>query len=373
MSMTTAKEFGAVIARLMGDQNLSRQESRQMFDQILKNEQSDMHQGAFLAALTAKGETAAEIAGTWEAIYEIDTVKVQPQTQFPLMDNCGTGMDSVKTFNISTAASVIAAAAGIPMAKHGARAITSFCGTVDILEELGVDVECDPTLVKQSIEQAGIGIFNGMSPRVHPQALGRILSQISFGTVLNIAASLANPALPQFAVRGVYAKEMLLPVAEVMREIGYRQAIVVFGQSEDGRQGMDEASTIGETFIAQLKEDGEIITYSFLPEDFGIARATRAALAPCSDRRTEAIRLLAVLGGYEKGDRRDIVCLNAALILHLAGKSQDITAGYALAQEIIDSGQALAKLRDWVREQNSDPVMGLSKLESLLAEMSILQ
>jgi anthranilate phosphoribosyltransferase len=373
MSAEKSKAFGAVVGKLINSQNLTRSESREMFFQILNNEQSDMQQGAFLAALTAKGATAEEIAGVWEAIYELDTVKVSPEADFPLVDNCGTGMDTLKTFNISTAASIIAAAEGIPMAKHGARAISSVCGTIDILEELGVDVECDSEVVKKSIENAGIGIFNGMSPKVHPQALGRILSQISFGTVLNIAASLANPALPKYAVRGVYAKEMLEPVAMVMREIGYKKALVVHGLSEDGTQGMDEASTLGETFIAELKEDGTIVNYSFLPEELNIKRVTREEVSPLAEREQEAARLVKVLTGKDNGARSDIVCLNAALVLYLTNKSITIKEGYKKAKEIIRSGRAIVKLRNWVEEQNTNREKGLSKLERFIQLSAVPQ
>lgn len=373
MDLQKAKQFGTVITKLINEQSLSREESKEMFYQILKNEQSDMQQGAFLAALTAKGETAEEIAGTWEAIYDLDTVKVTPETSLPVVDNCGTGMDSVKTFNISTAASLIAAAAGIPMAKHGARAITSVCGTIDILEEFGVDVECNPEVVRGSIEKAGIGIFNGMSPLVHPQALGRILSQISFGTVLNIAASLANPALPRYGVRGVYSRDLLEPVARVMREIGYRKAMIVHGLAEDGVHGMDEASTLGETCIAELKENGEIVRYSFQPEDMGITRAVRADVAPMTNREQEAKRLIALLQGQDIGPREDIVCLNAALVLYLMEKTTNIRKGIDQAREILRSGKALDKLKDWVREQNTDKNRGLAKLENLIKVQGILQ
>ena len=148
----------------------------------------------------------------------MDTLKVSPNVR--AAGGTAAGMDSIKTFNISTAASIVAAAEGISMAKHGSRAVTSRCGTVDILEVLGVDVDCEVGLVKRSIEVAGIGIFNGTSKRVHPSALSRILSQIRFGTILNVAASLANPALPTYGVRGSQP-EMILPVARAMR-IGYR-------------------------------------------------------------------------------------------------------------------------------------------------------
>ncbi|MCG8571008.1 MAG: anthranilate phosphoribosyltransferase, partial [Spirochaetes bacterium] len=191
--MQKNQDFGSVITKVIGKQNLSRIEAKNAFSQILKNETSEMQQGAFLSALTAKGETKEEIAGAWEAIYELDTNKVEFEEGIEVVENCGTGMDTIKTFNISTAASLIAAAAGIKMARHGARAITSVCGTVDIAESLGIEVECNTEMVKKSIINANIGLFNGMSPTVHPQALGRILSQIHFGSTLNISASLANP------------------------------------------------------------------------------------------------------------------------------------------------------------------------------------
>ncbi len=222
MEWEKMKQFGGSVTRLINKEDIPRGEMRDIFSMILRDETTEMHQGAFLAALTAKGETAEEIAGVWEAIYDIDTVKAVPDVNDILVDNCGTGMDAVKTFNISTAASIIAAADEINIARHGARAITSVCGTVDILETVGVDVECPPQYVKNSIEQTGIGIDNGMSPQVHPQALGRILSKLAFGSVLNISASLANPALPKYGVRGVYSPDMLLPVANVMKEIGYQ-------------------------------------------------------------------------------------------------------------------------------------------------------
>ncbi len=361
-----AKKFGVCITKLINKEDLPRAEAKEMFCQVLLDQQPEMQQGAFLAALTAKGETAEEIAGSWEAIYELDTVKVKPALSGPIVENCGTGMDAVKTFNISTAASIIAAAAGIAMAKHGARAITSACGTVDILEELGVDVECEPEIVKRSVEKAGIGIFNGMSSKIHPRALGRVLLQICFGTTLNIAASLANPALPRYGVRGVYARELVEPVARVMREIGYERAIVLHGLTEDGRQGMDEASTLGETLIAELRENGEISQYSFFPEEIGIRRTQKHLLAPCGNREEEALRLLAVLNGREDGARSDIVCLNAAFIFYLMNTGTSLQEGFRQAKEIIREGKAIEKLKDWVREQNQEPEKGMKKLNRLL-------
>ena len=360
------KHFGRKVDDLIKGKSLARGEAFELFRQILKNEQPDLQQGAFLAAITAKGASAEEIAGIWEAIYEVDTLKVQPSVLGPLAENCGTGMDSIKTFNISTAASIVAAAGGINMAKHGSRAITSRCGTVDMLEMLGIDVDCDVELVKRSIEVAGIGIFNGMSGKVHPSALGRILSQIRFGTVLNIAGSLANPALPAYGVRGVYSREMVLPIARAMKEIGYKRAFVVHGRSGDDLRGMDELSTLGRTDVAELTEEGEIREYSIHAQELGLEKGDESALLNGGNIEEEAVRLLQVLSGLDRGDRREIVCLNAAPLLCITGRSEDLREGVEKAGEIIDDGRAVKKLVAWVREQNRDPGERLERLEGML-------
>jgi anthranilate phosphoribosyltransferase len=357
------KDYGQVITKLINKENLSKDNSKQMFMEILSDKQTAMQQGAFLAALSAKGPTPEEVAGSFEAIYEVDTFKVEPVTAFPIVDNCGTGMDSFKTFNISTAASIIAAAAGIPMAKHGSRALTSVCGTIDVLEALGIDMDSNVELVKESIEQAGIGIFNGMSPEVHPVALGRVLSQISFGSVLNISASLANPALPQYGVRGVYSKEMLAFVPQIMAEIGYKRAIVVYG--EVGDQSIDEASTIGTTYIAELKEDGTVENYSFNPQDMLISPGIVDEIRTFDSVEASALCIVRLLKGKETKTREDIVALNAGLILYLRDKSPSIREGYEMALELIHNGAAWEKLKSWVKYQNRDGIQGLATLAVL--------
>ena len=358
--------FGSRVDRLIRGMDLNREEANFLFRQILKDEQPDLQQGAFLAAITAKGASAEEIAGIWQAIYDMDTVKVRPEVWGPLVDNCGTGMDGIKTFNISTAASLVAAAEGINMAKHGSRAITSRCGAVDILEALGVDVECDADLVKRSIERAGIGIFNGMSQRVHPSALYRILSQIRFGTVLNVAGSLANPARPEYALRGVYSQDLLLPVAQAMKQIGYKRAFVVHGRSRDGSRGMDELSSLGRSYVAEIAEDASIIEHSLMPQDLGIRPAEEEEILHRGGIKEEAHSLLRLLCGRETGSRREIVCLNAAPLLCMAGHAADLPEAVERAGEIIDSGRAVRKLQDWVKHQNQDPGPKLERLESML-------
>lgn len=359
-------DFGAKLNRLIAGVSLTREEAREMFSQVLNDEQPDAHLGAFLAAITAKGATPDEIAGSWEAIVELDTFNVSPEVSGDLFENCGTGMDAVDTFNISTAASIVAAAGGVPMAKHGARAITSRCGTIDILETLGVEVEADPKLVKRSIERAGIGIFNGMSPRVHPVGLGRILSKIRFGTILNIAGSLANPAMPRVGLRGVYSKKVVVPIAEAMKKIGYSRAMVVFGLASDEQRGMDEVSPSGKTFVAELLDDGRIETFEVTPEDFGAERVNERLLLPREDRADEAVELLRVLSGMEKGPREMAISINAAPILMMARKAEDLSEGFSISREIIRSGSAIDKLDEWTRAQNSDPLAGAERLELLL-------
>jgi anthranilate phosphoribosyltransferase len=360
------RQFGSGVNDLISGKSLTRAQAKDLFRQVLLNEQPDLQQGAFLAAITAKGATPQEIAGSWEAIYEIDTIKVTPNVSSPLVDNCGTGMDTLKTFNISTAASIIAAADGIVMAKHGARGITSKCGTVDMVEALGVDVECDVSVVKRSIEEAGIGIFNGMSPKVHPTALGRILSQIRFGTILNIAGSLANPALPKYAVRGVYSKDMLEPTLLTMKEIGYRQALVFHGSNTSGTRGMDEMSTLGPTTVMELGKDGAIATYQIVPGELGIKVARDADIVTSGNKEVEVLRMLRLLKGEEAGARQDIVCLNAAPILCMMGRAATLKDGVERARSIIQSGAAIRKLQDWTRSQNTDPSLGVAKFNELM-------
>ncbi len=366
MSVQTDKAFGAVITRLINKETLTREQAHQAFCTILDNATTPMQQGAFLAALTAKGETAGEVAGAWQAIYDLDTTRVDLDSSLSPVENSGTGMDTFKTFNISTAASIIAAAGGIPMARHGSRAITSVCGTVDMAEALGVDVECHAGVVAKSIETAGIGLFNGMSPHIHPNALGRILSGIYFGSTLNIAASLANPALPSIGVRGVYSKAMIKPVAEVMQEIGYKSAVILHGTIQDSDKGMDEASVCGPTFCARVSGQDDIEEFIIDPGKFGIKTNDCADLAPEKDVDSESRRFAALMAGKEESARKDAAILNAGLIFYAAGKASDIEGGIQKAAMLLEKGSAFETLEKWVTTQTSDPALGLAKLHRLV-------
>ncbi len=363
MDMNKNRQLGEFITRLIAKENLTRKESYEGFRMVLNNQVSDMQQGAFLAALTAKGENSAEVTGGWQAVYDLDTEKVD-LNGMDVVDNCGTGMDTFKTFNISTAASLVAAAGGVKIARHGARAITSSCGTVDMAECFGVDMECDVNTVARSIKETGIGLFNGMSPRVHPLALGRILSQICFGSPLNIAASLAHPALPKIAVRGVYSPTLLRPVAEVMKSIGYTDALVIYGTISGSVKGMDEASVCGTTSGIHLK-GGKLSDITFGPEHCGLKKRDAASLAADPDKKSGAVKMYQLLAGKGDEARSDAVILNSALIFYVKGMVTTVSGGVEKARELLLSGTALKPLKQWVAVQNSDPVKGLQKLADL--------
>jgi anthranilate phosphoribosyltransferase len=372
---TALRDFGAAVQRLIDGHDLGRERTYDLFRQTLLAEQPDLHQGALLAALVGKGETPEEIAGAWQAIVDFDTVPAAVASvvaghdasagsagsagRGPLVENSGTGMDALKTFNVSSAAAIIAAAVGARMARHGARALTSRCGAVDILEAVGVDVECDVAVVERSIATAGIGIFNGMSAAIHPGGLGRILSQIRFGSTLNIAASLANPMRPTRGVRGVYADALLGPVGDVMLEIGYEHALVVHGYDDRREAGMDEFSVLGASVVSELHADGRRDAFTVEPEDFGIRRAAHAEIAPLPDLQSEAVRFVQLLGG-----RGHEACGDAA----------DLGDGLTQAREAVASGAALCKLEEWVAVQAGGVAQrraGEARLGALLEEAGL--
>ena len=364
------KWFGEQITGLINGNDLSRETTRKMMMDTLTGSQPDLQQGAFLASLRMKGETEDEIVGCFEAIIESDTNSVNLEN-LPVVENCGTGMDSLKTFNISTLSAIVAACMDVPIARHGARAISSKCGTVDLCEVLGVDVDCSVDTVKNSIEQCGLGLFNGTSAEVHPMGLGRILSQIRFGTTLNIAASLANPALPKLAVRGVGAPEQIEPTLNVMKQIGYQKGLVFHGFNMDRTAGMDELSTLGVSKIGFFKENGDTEYFEIEPEDTGLSTGKYEDIKPDEDISLEALRAVCLLAGKSSLNRADIVSLNAGAVLWMAEKVANLKEGVAAAKQIINEGKALRKLISWVKTQNREPESGSSIINSLCQKGNI--
>ena len=366
---TRWREFGAIVARLTRGEDITREEARECWRQICDEEQSDLQQGGFIGALKAKPETPEEVAGTFEALYEHDTLKVQVDTPEPLIDNCGTGADTLKTFNISTGAAIIASACGLYVVRHAARAISSNCGAIDVVEAFGVNVESAPEVPKQSIEKAGICAWNAFLPTVHPKTLARVLSQIRFGSAINLVGPLLNPTMPSYKVMGVPTPEMIDIEVRTLRELGFKRAFVMHGLDDNSDKGMDEISTLGTTQVAELREDGAIENYTITPEDFGIERTRFEEVASTRDVTNDALALLRVLTGKDQGPRRDIVCLNAAPLLHVMSKAETLKDGVEMARAAIDEGKAVAKLRDWVTHQNHSPEDGIPTLEKMLAQV----
>jgi anthranilate phosphoribosyltransferase len=364
------RHFGSHVQRLIEGKSLSRQETYGLFAQVMLDRQPDLHQGAFLAALAAKGETAEEVSGAWDAIVEFDTTSVAVNVEGYLVENSGTGMDSLKTFNVSSAAGIVAAACGARLARHGARALTSMRGTVDILESVGLDVECDVEVVKSSIESTGIGLFNGMSPRVHPAGLGRILSQIRFGSTLNMAASLANPARPTAGLRGIFSEQMLDPMAEVMQGIGYERAILAHGRDDRHEGGMDEMSISGETVVRTFGT-GLPERAVLRPEDLGLKSSPYEEIAAVPDGAEASRRFVRVLAGRGHRSCVDFTCLNAAGILVAAGVCDTLAQGVGAAAEAVHNGSALRKLQHWVAAQSRDRAAGEATLSRVMEEAGV--
>jgi len=363
------RRFGAIVVRLIRGENISREEARECWRQVCEEEQSDLQQGAFIGALKAKGETPEEVAGTFEALYEHDTLKVEVKTPGPLIDNCGTGADSLKTFNISTGAAIVGASLGLYVVRHAARAISSNCGAIDVIEALGINVESVPEVPRKSIQNAGICAWNAFLPGVHPKTLARVLSQIRFGSAINLVGPLLNPTRPAYKVMGVPSREMIEIEAETLKALNFKRAFVMHGLEDESKRGMDEISTLGTTYAAEVGEDGSIRKHTLTPEDFGIPRARFEDIASSRDVKKDALALLRVLAGKDPGPRCDIVCLNAAPLLYITGKAGTLKEGLQMARQAVAAGKALAKLRDWVTWQNEKPEDGLPTLEKMLGQI----
>lgn len=363
------RDFGAIVVKLTHGQDITKEEARECWRQICEEEQSDLQQGGFIGALKAKGETPEEVAGTFEALYEYDTIKVQVDTPEPLIDNCGTGADTLKTLNISTGAAIIGSSLGLYVVRHAARAISSNCGAVDVVEAFGVNVEQAPDLPKKSIENAGICVWNAFLPTVHPKTLARVLSQIRFGSAINLVGPLLNPTMPQFKVMGVPTEEMIDIEVRTLRELGFKRAFVMHGLDEDSTRGMDEVSTLGPTKVAELREDGSIENFTVTPGDLGIQRGRFEEVASTRDVQADALALLAVLAGKDTGPRSDIVCLNTAPLLYIMGKAKDLKEGVQMAKQAIADGKPVEKLRDWVTWQNENPGDGIPAFEKMLSQI----
>ncbi len=323
--------------------DLTTAEARGVMKEIMRGQATSAQIGAFLTALRMKGETAAEIAGCARAMRE-NAIEVKPK-QKVLVDTCGTGGDNSGTFNISTTAAFVAAGAGLAIAKHGNRSVSSRCGSADLLQTLGANLELNPEQVARCIDEVGIGFL--FAPMLHPamkHALGP-RQEIGLRTIFNILGPLSNPAGAKRQLLGVYNSDLTELMAEVLLALGAEHAFVVHGAD-----GLDELSTTGQNRVSRLY-NGRIETYALDPRELGLPRASLNDFAGGTAEDNAAITRALLQG--EQGPKRDIVLLNAAAALVAGGKTEGLKEGMALAAEAIDSGKALGKMERFVEFSRS--------------------
>ncbi len=321
-----------VLARLADRAELTEAQSHDAFALVMSGEAGDTEIAALLMALRVRGETAAELAG---AVRAMRAVMLHVAAPPGAIDLCGTGGDGQHTLNVSTAASLVAAACGVTVAKHGNRAISSQSGAADVLAALGVDHDPDPSTQEARLRDNGLAFLH--APRHHPALRHAANARRAIGTrsILNLAGPLCNPAGARRQLIGVYDRRWLRPMAEALAALGTERAWLVHGD------GLDEITLTGETEIVAL-ENGHIRTFTMVPEDAGFPRAPLAAITG-GDPAFNARALLALLSG-EPGPYRDIVLLNAGAALVIAGAAASVAEGVALAGVAIDNGAAADKL-----------------------------
>jgi len=326
------------IKKLVERQDLDRQEMHAVFGEMMDGKASDVQKSALLIALRMKGETAEEITGAAMAMRERVTQLNVDGAQ--VIDTCGTGGDGRGTFNISTIAALVAAGGGALVAKHGNRAVSSSCGSADLLTELGVAIDLDAPRMSEVLRRTGISFL--FAPKLHP-AMGAVVGvrrELGVRTIFNILGPLTNPAFARRQVLGVYADSLVDMVARVLVALGAQHALVVHG-----RDGLDEISISAPTRICEVAY-GQVRTFDVMPEDLGIQRQPLEAVRG-GDTQMNAAIARAVLGGAS-GPRADIVAANAGAALYVAGAAPTIREGVALARQAIVSGKAMQKLEQLI-------------------------
>jgi anthranilate phosphoribosyltransferase len=330
------------IKLLLKRQDLSFDQATGLLDIVFEGDVPEVQIAAFLTAMQAKGATAPELAGFAKSLRN-HAVKVNVDVE-NLVDTCGTGGGAFKTSNISTAAAIVAAGAGVYVAKHGNRGITSKCGSADVLEELGVKIDAGPAIVAECIKQAHIGFM--FAPVFHPamRYVQPIRRTLGFRTVFNILGPLANPAGATAQVLGVGDENLMQEIAEALKLLGTRYAMVVHSD------GLDEISTAAKTKIIELKQD-EINSKELNPEDLGFTLADIEQLK-VADAKVSARVLRDILNGRETGPRKDIVILNAAAAIIAGNLADDFGSAIAQAEASVGDGKALACLEKLIEVSN---------------------
>jgi anthranilate phosphoribosyltransferase len=323
------------LQNVLDGRDLSRDDTREVMGEIMAGEATPAQIGGFLVALRAKGETAGEIAGCAEAM-RAHVLAVRPRRD-DLVDTAGTGGDGARTINISTAAALVAAASGAAVAKHGNRAVSSACGSADVLEALGFSLEQEPRRIEQSIDELGFGFL--FAPSHHPamRHAAPVRKELATRTVFNVLGPLTNPAGARAQVVGVYSPDLVRTIAQVLATLGARRAFVVHGAG-----GIDELSPAGPNLVAEVV-DGEVRERTLDPEaELGVPRCDIDELRGGTPaENADAVR--EVFAGAE-GGRRNAILLNAAGAIAAAGHAEDLREGLAVARETVDSGAAADRL-----------------------------
>jgi len=327
------------LARVVRRENLSREDAAEVMRELMGGNAPPSVVGAFLTALAMKGESVDEISGMAETMRALATAI--PTTARPLVDTCGTGGDRSGTFNISTTAAFVVAGAGVAVAKHGNRSASSLCGSADVLEALGVNLDLAPEKVGRCVDSVGIGFLFARNLHSAMKHVGPIRAELKLRTVFNILGPLTNPAGADGQVMGVFDKTLVPILAEVLLQLGSRHVFVVAGAD-----GLDELTLSGPSHVAEGK-GGRVTTYEITPDRFGLPTADLTAVQG-GDAAANAAILRAVLDG-EEGPRRDIVVLNAAPALVAGGAASSLEDGVRIAQAAIDSGAARNKLEELIQ------------------------
>jgi len=324
----------AALGRLTANESLTREETEELFGRLMDGEISETLKAALLVALRMKGEAAAEICGAAGAMRR--RVVAIPHRRTLVIDTCGTGGDGRGSFNISTAAALVAAAAGLPVAKHGNRAVSSRSGSADVLAALGVRVEADAETAARALDEVGIAFL--FAPLLHPamREVMPVRRELGVRTIFNLLGPLTNPAGARRQVIGVYAAHLVPLVGEVLAELGTDHALVVHGSD-----GLDEITTTGPTRVAEVRE-GTVRAYEISPEELGLPRARLEDLAGGTPEEN-ALRMGRLLEG-EPGPLADVAAANAGAALYVGGLAADLAQGVARARAVLASGAGAEKL-----------------------------
>jgi len=339
--------FEEIISKLKKRESLDPSEMTAGMEALVSGKLEDSRIEEFLVLLKEKGETAPEITAA-ALVMRAHAVRL-PKQFTDLLDTCGTGADASHSVNVSTLVAIVAAGAGIRVAKHGNRSVSGVCGSADLLEMLGVKIDLSPEKIQRCLEKTGFAFF--FAPQFHPATRFAMPARkkIKGKTIFNLLGPLSNPAGARFQLTGVYEKRLILLFTEVMRGLGVQRALAVCGSD-----GMDEITTCGETFVSELS-GSNINAYTIHPKDFGIPTATAADLK-CGSKEAALDSALRILKG-EPGPKADIVALNAAAAIYIVGKAKDLKEGLALSRKILAGKKAQNKMEEIISFTRSGEIL----------------